>query len=270
MNHETCDQPRVDWRDARRVRPSGNRTGYTFLELLISLAILLVAIGVVAPAYHQRFKKNRFRDASAQVESFFVLGRAESQRSAELIELMWDESNQRLIQRVFNLETEPDLRDASDAWGSSDDTSILESSSTTSVSNESREPDEVLVLPDGVRVVFRLPTDTDDMMSPEFASDDLDAPSDALQFPDATGWSQTANAMGPPPVRLAVFLTDGSVLAFRQFWLTDDDGRRARYRINTWTGLLDPITIEMTDVDDEHDDEQDALEPAESRGPLER
>ena len=76
------------------------------------------------------------------------------------------------------------------------------------------------------------------------------------------------------PLRLAVYLADGSAIFAPPFWIVDDAGRRRRVTVNPWTGVPDleaepsPGNRDAgTDTDLDADSATDAVDPEDDVDP---
>ena len=199
-----------------------NRRGLTLLEILIALALLLALGALVFPAMMESLDERAFVSAADVTRHHLLLARAHAQATGQPIEVRYHADPARLSARAFEAGLRVidlgEYRDAaaedraeSDALGldyeATDDRRIAETWANR-------------LLPGQVRFVDQPPG--------ESRAVDLD-----LEL-----YGEARLATPRAPIRLAVFMSDGSALLGDPVWLTDADGRWGRLSVNHWTGLV--------------------------------
>lgn len=208
--------------------------GMTLIEMLIALALLAAILALVAPPLAQRFADRSFEAVQAEVQAHLALARAEAMAAGSPREVRFLPNPSRLVIVPF----EP--RTASVVDGGVDDPEAgNDPASPRGGPGASRREthDEFafdfsaasaeatvwtrLDLPPGIHVRVDSPGQA---IAGEVDDEERDI---------AFGIDPSVNR----PLRVAVFLSDGSVLATRDVWLVDEDHRAGRLVVNPWTGL---------------------------------
>ena len=221
-----------------------NRRGLTLLEILIAIALLLALGALVLPTMMESLDERAFESAADVTLHHLLLARAHAQATGQPIEVLYHADPARLSARAFEAglrvvdlgeyrDAAAEDRDAADALG-------LEYKAAF----DRRIPETWAnrLLPGRVRFVGQPPE--------ESGAVDLDL--------DLYGEARPAS--GRASIRLAVCMSDGSVLLGDPVWLTDADGRWGRLSVNLWTGLA---AFERLADAPEHDVADDDLDQAE-------
>lgn len=212
--------------------------GVTLLELLIVIALLLGAAGLVLPALGNQLAERSFTSTMEQIEAHLLLARAEAMASGRALEVRWNPATS----EVIVIEFDPEAEAAGSVEGSS--FSPQQDAEFDSRGFNSEALDDLIPLTDlgddeskaqpilSLRVpgefqLSRRPAQLAEQASPdETESIDRFLSSDELESDQR-------------PMRLAVYVGDGSALLARTLWLIDesDEMRMARLDINPWTGV---------------------------------
>jgi hypothetical protein len=243
-----------------------SRRALTLLEVLIALT-LLVALGAIAFPAMMRSLGGRAFDATGDViVNHLLLARATAMEQGELIEVAYLTEPARLVARRF----EPALLEAPAAPGAEEGFGAPPTWDTAwTAEDEAPAPIAegwaVRALPRGLELRNQPP-----------ASLDENDPEAMLAAMEAEALDEAAPEQAP--MRIAVYLPDGSAMIAGDFWLLDEEGRSARLRVSPWTGLpalesvaraapgeeaLDEDEDEDEDFEDEEEDEFDADAPDE-------
>lgn len=204
--------------------------GMTLIELLIAMALVLAIAAISTPIVLGMLEERRFEAVGAQVEQQLQRARAHAQLSGRPVEARYLPDNRRLVVRQFD----PDH--GADELESDQTRFIRGSGSNTRAQANSRDDEReitdswaVRVLPRGMRLTDQPPTEF--MM--ESASTDVWGVIDE-------GWNdgtmRNGSSRDDVPIRLAVFLPDGTVMLARDVWLRDDDDRVGRISVSAFTG----------------------------------
>jgi prepilin-type N-terminal cleavage/methylation domain-containing protein len=224
--------------------------GITLIELLISMAILLAIAAIAAPTLMSTFAERRFESVAETIEQQLLLARAHAQQTGRAVEVRYEPPRHRLVARYFSI-TESDGFDpaslASPAGASHEEardrtgdgrrsagsfvpdeaddelaiaTTWAERSMSRSVTLSDRRPEG-----DGV-YAGAMPGANGDGVAAMFDDSVIDADR-------AVGGLMRADDQ---PIRLAIFLPDGSAMMTRTVWLSDEDNRVMRMTVNPWTG----------------------------------
>ncbi|MCH8822277.1 MAG: prepilin-type N-terminal cleavage/methylation domain-containing protein [Planctomycetes bacterium] len=216
-----------------------NRRGFTLLELLIVIGLVLGLGALVWPAM-TKFQQERIFDSTVEiVRDQLMLARAHAQATGKPVEVIYLSQPPRVEARMFD----PILK----AMQENDDLESLNLSDEQLEDSVIAEPWAYRHLASKVRISNK-PQQNDD-------GDDLyefsDFPED--EFLDFDQEPQ------PRIIRLAIFLSDGSALLGKPFWIVDSDNRQGRIAVNPWTGIAgyEQSSIYQSDFDpqNENDDE---------------
>jgi type II secretory pathway pseudopilin PulG len=191
-----------------------NRRGVTLLELLLAIALLLALGGLVLPALFDRMSQRAFEASAEIVRSQLLLARAHAQATGEPIEVVFEIGPPRVAARRFDadLATLEPREDATDE----------EALGTLRIA----EPWADRVLADGVWIAEG-PGEMEGEMAGAGVGLEIGAATD-----EAAESRETAQ-----PMRLALYMPDGSAVLAETVWIRDEHGRRGRLTVNPWTGL---------------------------------
>jgi type II secretory pathway pseudopilin PulG len=191
------------------------RRGWTLLELMIVIA-LLIALGAVAmPVAIDSLRERAFTSAADRIENQLLLARAYAQSGGEIVQVVYQPETSTIQAQRFDPDAAGRPAPASSQPAAAFDdqpaqpAALLEAGSWASQS-----------LADGLSIVSRAPQSHDPATS-------LDAMMDRPQEPPPT----------TDVVRLAIYLPDGSALIADPVWLVDDDGRVGKFTLNPYTGV---------------------------------
>ncbi len=182
------------------------RRALTLLELLLALSLLLAIWALVLPVALESLRERAFEANAENVRNQLLLARAHAGASGRPVEIAYEPSPPRIEARYFQVDVADDA-----------------------ASDLDREPGPAPVPIDPIVEGWA------DTVLPEgftiSAAQSGPAPKVGLTAADA------AEDAPSGPLRLAVFMPDGSALMSRPVWLGDVHGRQAKLTINPWTGL---------------------------------
>lgn len=260
------------------------RRGFTLLELMIVIALLLAVTSMAAPSLVGILRGSALDGAAAQVESVAVLVRADAQQRSRAVRL---EARSRadgsigIYSRAFT---------SADSWtgdSAGDFSYQVQTQNDDPTAGDLSDaawdsPDEErgrlrLVLPRTVTIERSPPGASDDVLPLEAAGFSSDAPAmldDALWGREFSGLEEEVD------ITLAVFLPDGGAVSGSPVYLVAGRGRCVEVRINRWTGsvAVRPVRARVatdaveadagTDLGDGRDfDTRGETEPAGGGGP---
>ncbi|MHC4217416.1 MAG: hypothetical protein ACYSU7_03065 [Planctomycetota bacterium] len=213
-----------------------NRRGVTLLELLLAIALLLALGGLVLPALFDRMSQRAFEASAEIVRSQLLLARAHAQATGEPIEVVFEIGPPRVAARRFDADLAT-LEPREDATGELDgddpqtpaDVSIevvLPDDEEALGTLRIAEPWADRVLADGVWIAEG-PGEMEGEMAGAGVGLEIGAATD-----EAAESRETAQ-----PMRLALYMPDGSAVLAETVWIRDEHGRRGRLTVNPWTGL---------------------------------
>lgn len=214
-----------------------NRRGVTLLELLLAIALVLAVGALVMPALVDRLGERAFESSAEIVRSQLLLARAHAQATGEPVEVRFEPEPPRVAARWFEPDPGSLELPEDDAGGPG-----LQAASADLPSADEDEAPDALVIPepwadrllaDGVRI-----TDRPDVVD------------GAAEQPVASGQDETLR-----PIRIALYMPDGSAVLAEPVWFHDDHGRRGRLTVNRWTGL--PTFEQVTRSPDELTEQQE-------------
>jgi hypothetical protein len=226
-------------------RPACRVLAFTIIELLIVLAIVLAFSAIVVPSTIELLDERAFSGAGDVVTGQMLLARAHAQENGRPVEVVYRPADRSVRVRWFDVERIADAMADERAVG------------PDAVVFREEEEEHLSRIPEPwtARRLGRTIRLTDE--PPEEAVLGFGGPLDLLPADVAS------DPEDAPPIRLAVYLPDGSTLIRRDVWLVDDDDRVAAVRTNPFTGrpeierLLAPP--EPAEEEDEESDEE-ALE----------
>ena len=198
------------------------RRGLTLLEIIIALAMVLSITAMIAPPVLRRLDERSFTAACDLLSQQMLLARAHAQAVGAGVEVLHDFDTRITRARLFAVP--PGDADRLDDGGGA----VI------------REPWSERMLHDGLAI-----TDVDPREDEDALFHTRVEPIDQSLDPAAAARLE--------PLRLAVFLPDGSALLGAAIWLTDDDDRVARLTTNPLTGLVSIERLDGTFAADEGD-----------------
>ncbi len=234
--------------------------GFTLLELLIVLAILLAIMALVYPTLDRGFRKTVFRETINQVQSLTATARFRAQHDGRMVQVLWQPVKRQIVLSHFEDTTDESEFDLNNEELILDST--IEEQSVFHVTGWDK-----VVLPEG----FVLQTSQESRDDSDNISDnatygvDIEHSADQMQ-----GESGVFERFGTEEdelqsIPLAVFLPDGSSLISSSFTITDRSGRSATLTLNQWTGILSVQIIEDTSLAIGLDDEEVEINVEEER-----
>ena len=210
------------------------RRGFTLLEILVVVTILLMATAVIIPFTDSTFAERRFQNSMDRVSGHLLSARLEAMERRLPVEVSW--ANGIMATQVFEIDTIKSI-------AVDEELNMETEPSTSSGSDPEQQYIEVLELPPG--------TECRDQQPVDFPEEEL------FEFGDSERRSK---------IRIAVFLPDGSVIERRPRWLVDRDGRVAALWIDRRTGLPSIqrqfVPDEEVPLDSEGQDSFDSMEPS--------
>ncbi len=244
------------------------RRGLTLLELLIALA-LVVALGAIAfPVLMRTLDERAFEAAGDVTTNHLLLARAYAQERGEPVEVMYRPDPPRVEARLFRPERVTiegdELRDMGAEVEDSPEVPIRYEYEMEDEDGEAAIPEgwAITVLPKQMRMTSQLPIDT------MILTDGLGEYSPEMEFAEPEfSYEEEQEDL---PLRLAVFLPDGSALLGDPAWLSDASGRVGKIVVNPFTGLPYFELVEATDdvmeeLAEEEEDEFEEDPPEEMR-----
>ena len=215
-------------------RPRAERRGFSLLELLLALGLVLAIAAIAAPLTFREFTRNESMAAMDRLASQAVLARVEARQTGLPHELMVDVTGRRLTVRPVDprdpgMISDPQAEEGNPEFGMDQE---LNGDASSFVPAESWQ---LLVLPEGVRLEPYRPEDgglsSDDVFD-VFDESEVIAPVDDIDPFIA-------------PTRLAMFMPDGSLLGVRPMMVVRPESRE-RIGFDPWTGrlLIEPIREE--------------------------
>jgi type II secretory pathway pseudopilin PulG len=206
------------------------RRALTLLELLLALSLLLAIWALVLPVALESLRERAFEANAENVRNQLLLARAHAGASGRPVEISREPSPPRIEARYFQVDVAGDVdREPQPAPSPIDP--IVESWADA-------------LLPEGF-TISAAPADP----PPSVPSTAADAPSG--------------------PLRLAIFMPDGSALMSRPVWLADAHGRKAKLTINPWTGLSSQERSAAGEVEETAPDAAAEAPPEDNRPPPE-
>jgi prepilin-type N-terminal cleavage/methylation domain-containing protein len=211
------------------MRAPRHHRGFTLLELLLVIALLLTAAALVYPPMVDRMDDRAFESGAEIVVNQLLLARAHARTTGDPVEVLYLPEPARVEARLF------------DPARQIDDEGILETFRERSADGPTAPSSEVSE--DAVPEDWALRPLPRDMWIDTRSEDDTGSEDDR----------------GMRVVRLAVFLPDGSALAGEVALVGDDDDRSGRLTVNPWTGL--PAFERGAGAPDEEVEEEEEEEP---------
>jgi prepilin-type N-terminal cleavage/methylation domain-containing protein len=241
--------------------------GFTLLEIMIALGLLLSVVSLAIPTFVRLLGSTTFEETASQLESVLVMARADAQRDARAIRLVAYTRESGMVV----LYTEPLESDTASGVGfeqpvdaSAPDERIVDD---VSFRAPGVSPGRLrLRLPEGYRIDTAPPPPAG--VGPSVARGDASAafaPMETLDAMLVPGVGEETRS-----VTLGIFLPDGSVIAGSARYLVGSDGQGLELRINRWTGsamfvAVEPETEEPGETPEDRANPRDPGEP----GPLE-
>ena len=230
-------------------RPQVERRGFSLLELLLALGLVLAIAAVAAPLTYREFTRNESVAALDRLAMQSVLARVEARQTGLPHELMVDETGRRLTVRSVDPRNPGMITPAEDALDNPEfgmDGMLLDDE-TPVIPAESWQ---LLVLPEGMRL------EPYAAESERFTFDEIDE--GVMEF----GMDDLVEDMDPfsAPARLAMFMPDGSLLGVRPMVMVRAEGRD-RILLDPWTGrmMLEPLRNEQLEETTRDEPAEDQL-----------
>lgn len=241
------------------------RGGVTLLELLIVIALLLAMFAIVVPNLLGQMDERRFESTGDVLLQHLLLARAHAQATGDSVEVRYIPGDAPRIESQLVLqqpiERWPEPGSEGLAAEANDDVVLERPEFANRADNASVDSTRIYEswanqeLPSGYRISDEPPVDANE-------------PSDAMMGGERFELGGTEllsnGSAARDPIRLALFLPDGSAIAGDTRWLIDDENRSAKLTINPWTGLpaIEPVIAtdesESAEVgEDERDDDVD-------------
>ena len=203
----------------------------TLIEILIVLSLLIAAGALIVPLFTSTLAEREFDNTLDRVAGHLLAARLESMERRLPIEVIWD--GDQLQAHVFDPDQLESIANNS-IEGEMSPELELETPSAFSESGEVQPPVELLDLPRGMNCLDSAPVSEEMFGMIE------------------------SEASGVKPLRIAVFLPDGSVIERGTRWIVDADGRTATLLIDPRTGL--PILNRRSPVNQDEDEEDEIEE----------
>jgi len=203
-----------------------DRRGFTLIELLVAVALLLAISAVAVPVLVTSLDDGGY-DATVELTKAALLrARAHAQATGRPVEVVYRADPPRVETRAFD-----------PATGGLEDEELGEMVA---------EDWAYRLLASGARLTRVAPPEqADALASPLFDSEPPEEEDDAL------------------PLRLAVYLPDGSAMLAEPCWIVADSGEAGRLVVNPWSGLPRVGVEAAGDVAVAEEDEEPDAEPDE-------
>ncbi len=206
------------------------RRGFSLLELMIALAVLLAMGGLVMPALLNSLRARSFEHAADLVAHQLLLARAHAQRTGKPVEVLWVRERSWIEARYFSLNANKEDRGEN----------FQDEGSDSEFDEEIREPWGIQGISSEILFSRQPPDDTGetgDMREEEDIEEEYE-------------------------IRLAVLWPDGSAWPAESLWLKDEGERAVPVIINPWTGeMMEEQPPEMESEYSEEEDSGDLEEP---------
>lgn len=228
------------------------RGGFTVLELLVVLGLVLALFGLTVPFMIDGLDRRRASTARDQVTAMVSRARSVARSQGIAVELVWIEAQARLVARRFEPSPAGFATEPSDPWSdseSSDDQRRLRGSWTS------------LALDDGIRCVPVVAT-FESLRSP------IDGAGDFL---DDVATTEDSGDAWLAETRLVVILPDGVAIRLEPF-MVGRSGRELECDLDPLTARVDwiaPGRDEPDRVDPDEDEMEDADTPDEPESEVE-
>ncbi len=211
---------------------STHRPGFTLIELLLVIGLLLAAGALVFPSMLDRMDDRAFDSATDVLMNQLLLARAHARAIGEPVEVLYQIEPICVIAQRFDPQIDAEMTRRG----------VMSAGAAETGSRLIAEDWAVRMLPRGFWIDADLTQA--DQESPFGGSSTYDMAS-----------ADPAETHGMEPLRVVVFLPDGSALIAEPVWLGDGDGRIGRLAVNAWTGLpvFERVQPGATMADDEPD-----------------
>jgi len=180
----------------------------TLIEILIVISLLLAAAGLMVPMFTSTLADREFDNILDRVAGHLMSARLESMERRVPIEVTWMDGA--LQTRIFDTDALETVNDRS-----FEDGTVPELEMESSTGDENQPPLEVLGLPVGIRCLEIEPVLDVSGLEPQSESDPI----------------------ASTPLRIAIYLPDGSVIERGTRWIVDEQDRMATLVIDHRTGL---------------------------------
>ena len=217
--------------------------GFTLLEVVLVLAVLVAVVSLVGPALVGRIAPATFERSVIQADNALRVAREDARRTGELV-FVYAEHDQ---EGRATLVSRPSMLDSADSFPGSEATGPQAGGVPESIGRigggpvDSSESTQrlLLALPSRIRLTGEQPALIEGV-SPLTGIDLGDSPAGSA-LPSAESMSPdefpTGVETGPgEPRLLVVFIPDGTAVFPGSVWLTDDQGRAAELVVHTATG----------------------------------
>ncbi|MBG79339.1 MAG: hypothetical protein CMJ39_01360 [Phycisphaerae bacterium] len=202
------------------------RRGFTLIEILIVVTILMMATAVIIPFTDSTFAERRFQNSMDRVSGHLLSARLEAMERRLPVEVNWSDGH--METRIFSL-------DSIESIEVGEELAMQVGEAASGMSDAEPQYIEQLQLPPGTQCRDQQPVEVESW-----------APQEQLDAQDSSA------------IRIAVFLPDGSVIERRPRWLVDQDGRVAALWIDRRTGL--PSIQRQFDLDEASMEEEEVNE----------
>jgi hypothetical protein len=201
------------------------RRALTLLELLLALSLLLALGALVLPVAVQSLGERAFESNTEIIRDQLLLACAHAGAANRPVEVFYDPDPPRIEARYFQVDV---AQDRSPKYRRAPRGAVQARWDTVDA-GPARELEPELA------------SDTADPIVESWAENPLPAGFSLTGQPPGPAGAPAATAAPrdtqPRPMRLAIFMPDGSALLCRPVWIGDEHGRQAKLTINPWTGL---------------------------------
>lgn len=200
------------------------KRGFTLMELLVVLGIVLALASVVVPVAVTWSRASHLESAGSQLEATLIMARADAQRHSSPVRVLARMTPSGEVELVSESVS---LTDESSVF--QDDGAVAPTSASGAPSKDQGESSvdaskvsSVSMLPKGVSVSQSLPSDSPAASGESEASDS----------------SQRSERREGDWMLLAVFLPDGEVVRPGPRYLVDGQGKAAQVCVESWSGRV--------------------------------
>lgn len=223
------------------------RLGFTLIEILLAIGLLVVVLSIVGPALFNRIAPATFDYTLKQLAAELRLAREDARRTGQ-VRLIY------VTREQAGRETGPTDSDIGRVWIESrlsppaDPDSPppdSQSADTFDLATEDEKPRLLMTLPEGFDLVFQRPefllddSGFGDSIS-EAALNEIGGltPENPLQNENQSRFAGFPNELGSDSDLIVVCVPDGTVLLARPAWLTGPDDRAARLIVGSASGVI--------------------------------
>lgn len=217
--------------------------GFTLLEVVLVLAVLVAVVSLVGPALVGRIAPATFERSVIQADNALRVAREDARRTGELVFVYAEhdpEGRATLVSR-------PSMLDSANSFPGSEATGQQAGGVPEGIGGigggpvDSSESTQrlLLALPSRIRLTGEQPTmisESSMFQTSDFNGSPAGAANPAVESSWPAGFSTGSEAGPGEPRLLVVFIPDGTAVFPGSTWLADDRGRAAKLVVHTATG----------------------------------